>query len=123
MANFPIFLIQKRVFFICANLRERGFDVRTVTAVQYLELLEVVQDGNGGGTAPAVGRGQLGFLVGPEIGNELLDPLKRLVESRWHGGSECARQRGKAKAEIGKAESRNPCLQCFRFHVVRVFRG
>ena len=35
-------------------LRERGVNVRTIAAVQDLELFKIVQDGDGRGTAPAV---------------------------------------------------------------------
>jgi len=38
-------------------LRERGVNVRTITAVQDLELFKIVQDGDGCGTAPAVAGG------------------------------------------------------------------
>ena len=31
-----------------------------------------------------IGRGQVEFLVGPEIGNQFFDPSECLVEGRWH---------------------------------------
>ena len=44
-------------------LRERGVNVRTIAAVQDLELFKIVQDGDGRGTAPAVAGG-LEIIVG-----------------------------------------------------------
>ena len=35
-----------------------------------------------------VGRGQVEFLVGPEVGNQFFDRSECLVEARWHGGSD-----------------------------------
>jgi hypothetical protein len=31
-----------------------------------------------------IGRGQVEFLVGPEVGNQFFDPSECLVEGRWH---------------------------------------
>ena len=44
-------------------LRQRGVNVRTIPAIDDLELLEVVQDGHWGRTAPAIADG-LEIIVG-----------------------------------------------------------
>ena len=49
------FVVAEMVF--AEVLRERGVNVRTIAAVQDLELFKVVQDGDGRGTAPAVANG------------------------------------------------------------------
>ena len=56
-----VFVVAEMVF--AEVLRQRGVNVRTVAAVQNLELFKIVQDGDGRGTAPAVADG-LEIIVG-----------------------------------------------------------
>ena len=81
----------------------RGFDVRTVAAVQNLELFKIMQGGNGRGTAPAIAGGLeiivgggdvavgfLGFDVEfhvAEIGRE----IKGVIGAAWESRITCAR--------------------------------
>jgi hypothetical protein len=46
-----------------------------------------------------IGRGQVEFLVGPEVGNQFFHSTECLVEARGHLGR-CYARRGKIKAEI-----------------------
>ena len=49
-----------------------------------------------------IGRGQVEFLVGPEVGNQFFDPSECLVESRWHLRASVRRKAEKQKRKFGK---------------------
>ena len=52
-----------------------------------------------------IGRGQVEFLVGPEIGNQFFDPTECLVEARWHGRASVRRKAASVNSGARPAEA------------------